>query len=115
MINNSSIQKDLLGYAFNGKFPPKFNDKNNLYHGYETPAQECLFYDFAVQGYNLKIKYKGQSYYFMVDTDCVWLSDETFTETIQKFANGNEALLNFCINDIPLYKLVDDLEEFDPM
>lgn len=51
----------------------------------------------------------------MVDTDCVWLSDETFTATIHKFANGNEALLNFCINDIPLYKLVDDLEEFEPM
>ncbi len=115
MIKDSSIRKDLFGYAFNGKFPPKCNDNNNLYHGYETPAQECLFYDFAVQGYDLKIKYKGQPYYFMVDTDYVWLSDETFTATIQKFANGNDALLHFCINGIPLYKLVDDLEEFEPM
>lgn len=43
-----------------------------------------VFYDFAVQGYDLKIKYKGQSYYFMVDIDCVWLSDESFTAMDQK-------------------------------
>lgn len=43
-----------------------------------------FFYDFAVQGYDLKIKYKGQSYYFMVDIDCVWLSDESFTAMDQK-------------------------------
>ena len=75
------------GFAFNGKFPPGASD--SLYHGYKTPAQECLFYDFAVQGYDLMVKYKGVSYYFMVDTDWVWLSDENFTATVRKFDNGN--------------------------
>lgn len=32
---------------------------NEKYHGYDTPAQECLFYDFAVLGYDLMIKYHG--------------------------------------------------------
>ena len=113
MIKDSYIRTDICGYAFNGKFPP--NDRNSLYHGYRTPAEECLFYDFAVQGYDLMIRYKGQSYYFMVDEACVWLSDENFTATIKKFANGNDVLENFCIEDVPLYKLVDKLDDYEPM
>jgi hypothetical protein len=103
----------MCGFAFNAKFPPY--DSDGLYHGYKTPAQECLFYDFAVQGYDLKIKYKGQSYYFMVDTECVWLSDENFTAKVQKFANGNDVLEHFCIEGTPLCKLVDCLDEYEPM
>ncbi len=113
MIKDPYIITDICGYAFNGKFPP-YND-GGLYHGYRTPAEECLFYDFAVQGYDLMIRYKGQPYYFMVDTDCVWLSDGNFTATIRKFANGNDVLENFCIEGIPLYKLVDKLDEYEPM
>ena len=66
-------------------------------------------------GYDLMIRYKGQSYYFMVDEDCVWLSDENFTATIKKFANGNDVLENFCIENVPLYKLVDKLDDYEPM
>ena len=106
MIKDPYIRTDFYGYAFNGKFPP--DNSGSLYHGYKTPAEECLFYDFAVQGYDLMIRYKGQPYYFMVDTDCVWLSDGNFTATIKKFANGNDVLENFC-------KLVDKLDEYEPM
>lgn len=115
MIKDAFIRKDLMGYAFNGKFPPMCKVKDNMYHGYDTPAQECLFYDFAVLGYDLKIKYKGLSYFFMVDTDCVWLSDESFTAMIQRFSNGNDVLEHFYIEDTPLYKLVDKLDDFEPM
>ncbi len=100
-------------FAGDPKFPPNCND--SLYHGYKTPAQECLFYDFAVQGYDLMVKYKGLSYFFMVDTDCVWLSDENFTATVRKFANGNDVLEHFCIEGTPLCKLVDYLDEYEPM
>ncbi len=100
-------------FPHNEVFLPDSND--SLHNGYKTPAQECLFFDFAVQGYDLMIKYKGQSYYFMVDTDCVWLSDENFTATIQKFANGNDVLEHFCIEGTPLCKLVDKLDEYEPM
>ncbi len=100
-------------FPHNEVFSPDSND--SLHNGYKTPAQECLFFDFAVQGYDLMIKYKGQSYYFMVDTDCVWLSDENFTATIQKFANGNDVLEHFCIEGTPLCKLVDKLDEYEPM
>lgn len=74
-----------------------------------------MFYDFAVQGFDLMIKYKGVSYYFMVDTDCVWLSDANFTAMKKRFENGNDALEHFCIDGIPLYKIVDELDEYEPM
>lgn len=113
MIKDEFIKNDLAGYAFNSKFPP--NCKGGLYHGYKTPSQECLFYDFAALGYDLMIKYKGVSYYFMVDEDCVWLSDKTFTEMRQRFANGNDVLEHFCLDGIPLCKLVDKLDDYEPM
>ncbi len=61
------------------------------------------------------VKYKGLSYFFMVDTDCVWLSDENFTATVRKFANGNDVLEHFCIEGTPLCKLVDNLDDYEPM
>ena len=114
-MKDENIRKDLFGYSYNGKFPPKINNNGNLYNGYPTPAQECLFYDFTVRGFDLKIKYNGVYYYFMVDTDCVWLSDEKFSAMNKKFKNGNDVLENFLIDGEPLYKLVDKLEEFEPM
>lgn len=117
MIQDDFIQNDLFGFPYNGKFPPcTYNfQKSKLYHGYDTPAQECLFYDFAVQGYDLKIKYKGIYYYFMVDSDCVWLSDKQFCATKERFKNGNDVLTNFLIDGKPLYSIVDDLEEYESM
>lgn len=115
-MDKSYILYDFAGYPFNGKYPPKGTPKNgNLYHGYETPAQECLFYDFAVLGYDLMVKYHGKSYYFMVDDDCVWLSDSNFCAMSQKFKNGNDVLEHFMIEGKPLISIVDDLEEYEPM
>ena len=51
----------------------------------------------------------------MVDEDCVWLSDEKFTAMTRKFGNGNDVLERFEIDGIPLWKLVDELDEYEPM
>lgn len=115
MIKDTYIKTDLLGYRYNSMFPPNSHKSRNLYHGYKAPSQECLFYDFAVQGFDLMIQYKDQKYYFMVDTNCVWLSDESFSKMTQRFNTANEVLCNFKINGIPLYQLVDKLEDFEPM
>ena len=52
---------DLLGYPYNGKYPPK-GDKHGLYHGYSSDAEETLFYDFSGQGDDLTFLYRGQRY-----------------------------------------------------
>lgn len=115
MIKASYILYDLAGYPYNGKYPPKCkNDKEQLYHGYEKPVQECLFYDFAVLGYDLKIVYRGQDYYFMVDEDCIWLSDSKFCAQFQRFEHGNDVLENFKIDGVPLIELMEQLDEFEP-
>ena len=114
MDNKDYIMYDLAGYPYNGKYPPKDNAKNNLYYGYESPAEECVFYDFAVMGYDLKIKYHGVYHYFMVDTDCVWLSDKNFTAQIKRFSNANEVIEKFEIEHVPLINLINELEEFEP-
>lgn len=113
MTQDPFIKTDSRGFTINSKFPP--NKANSLYYGYKTAAEECLFYDFAVQGYDLIIQYNSQSYYFMVDTDCVWLSHDIFTAMIKKFANGNDVLEHFCLNNISLYKLVNKLDGYEPM
>ncbi len=114
MDNKDYIMYDLAGYPYNGKYPPKDNAKSNIYHGYKSPAEECVFYDFAVMGYDLMIKYHGVYYYFMVDTDCVWLSDKNFTAQIKRFSNANEVIEKFEIEHVPLINLINELEEFEP-
>lgn len=111
MEKDNDIKFDLAGYPYNGKYPP--NCPGSQYNGYKTPAEECLFYDFAVLGYDLMIKYQGLSYYFMVDEDCVWLSDEKFTAKKQKFSNANEALETFMIGNQPIVLLIEQLDEFE--
>lgn len=105
----------MADYPFNAKFPPKDGSKNNLYHGYDTAAEECLFYDFAVQGYDLKISYNNVSYYFMTDVDCVWLSDDCFSAMVKRFENGNDVLLNFLLDGKPLYSMVNQLDDCEVM
>lgn len=115
-MNKSYIFYDLAGYPFNSKYPPKGTPTNgNLYHGYDTAAQECLLYDFAVLGYDLMVKYHGQCYYFMTDDDCVWLSDSSFCAMKQRYENGNDALEQFMIEGKPLICIVDELEDYEAM
>lgn len=110
MKTPTHIKRDLAGYPYNAKYPPAGGASAN-YHGYGTAAQECLFYDFAVQGYDLMVKYHEKKYYFMTDVECVWLSDETFTAMIRRYEDGNDLLEHFLIEGTPLIRLVDQLEE----
>lgn len=113
MKTPSYVKRDLADYPYNAKYPPT-NPSSNKYHGYGTAARECLFYDFAVLGYDLMVKYHGRTYYFMTDTDCVWLSNENFTAMIERYKDGNDLLEHFLIEGTPLIRLIDQLEEYEP-
>lgn len=114
MANTPYIKRDVKGHPYNSKFPPD-KPHGRSYGGYSTPARECLFQDFAVYCYDLQVKYGGRYYYFMVDEDCVWLSDSEFTATLRRFSDANDALENFLIDGRPLASLVDKLEDYEPM
>lgn len=114
MAKEDYVMTDLLGYPYNGKYPPK-SDKHGLYHGYATDVEETLLYDFAVQGYDLTFVYKGKRYHFLSDVDHVALCDERYTEEYQIFPDGNTALEQFKIEGKNLLELIDKLEEVEPI
>ena len=87
MAKADYVMKDLAGYLFNGKYLPDYSHNGGLYHGYKNSVEETLFYDFAVQGYDLAFSYKGKRYYLMSDPEYVALSDEHFTQEFQRFDN----------------------------
>ena len=105
---------DLMGYPYNGKYPPK-GEKNGLYHGYHNANEETLFYDFAVQGYDLTFVYKAKRYYFLSTPDYVALCDDHYTEEYQRYPDGNTALEQFIIDGKALIEIINDLEEVEPV
>ena len=115
MAKEDYIMKDLAGYLFNGKYLPDYSHNGSLYHGYKNSVEETLFYDFAVQGYDLTFIYKGHRYNFLSEHDHVALCDENYTEEYQIFPDGNTALEQFKIEGKSLIELIDQLEEVEPV
>ena len=114
MAKSDYVMTDLLGYPYNGKYPPK-GDKHGIYHGYSTDVEETLFYDFAVQGYDLTFVYKDKRYHFLSAKDHVALCDEYYTEEYHIFPDGNAALEQFKIDGKSLLELIDLLEDVEPV
>lgn len=112
MARRDYVKTDFMGYPYNGKYPPG-GEKKGLYHGYATSIEETLFYDFAVQGYDLTFVYKGEHYYFLSTPDYVALCDEHYTEEYQRFEDGNSALEQFRIEGKTLLELISELEEVE--
>ena len=69
------IALDLCGYRYNKKYPPNKERFGESYGGYKNNAEEVLFYDFAVQFYDVSFKYKGKSYYLLTESDHVAVCD----------------------------------------
>lgn len=111
--NKPDIRWDLCGYPFNFKYPPNrsSDDPHPLrYHGYKTEVEEILFYDFAVQGYDLQFSYKGKMYYFGSFDGYVAETDEHFTKKYATFPHANALL-----EGRPIIDLIGELEDVEQM
>ncbi len=106
------IKTDDRGCRYNSKYPPAGN-LAGFYHGYENNEQETLFYDFAVQRYDLTFIYKGKRYHFLSNLDHVALCDDHYTKEYQVFKDGNTAIEEFKIDGKSLAELVNELEEIE--
>lgn len=115
MAHKDYVKKDLAGYWYNSKYPPNYEVNGSLYHGYKNSAEETLFYDFAVQRYDLYFTYRGKPYHFLSDSEHVAYCDDHYTEEYQRFPDGNTALEQFTIDGKPLIELINDLENVEPM
>lgn len=113
MAHEDYVKKDLAGYWYNSKYPPNYEVNGSLYHGYKDSVEETLFYDFAVQRYDLRFTYKGKLYHFLSDSKHVAYCDEHYTVEYQVFPDGNAALEQFEIEGKPLIDLIDQLEDVE--
>ena len=104
----------LFGCPYNKKYPPN-KTLFPTYGGYETPEEEAFFYDFAVQGYDIKFEYLGEKYYCLYEPDHVALCDSHFTKEYQVFHDGNELIENLIIQSTPLISILHNLENVEPV
>ena len=115
MAKTDYVMNDLAGYPFNSKYPPDYSKNGSLYHGYKDGVEETLFYDFAVQGYDLSFIYNGKAYHFLSESDYVAYCDENYNEEYQRFPDGNSAIEQFIIEGKLLIELINELEDVEPV
>ena len=113
MAKKEYVMYDLAGYPYNGKYPPAKTAKGSLYHGYASDKEETLFYDFAVQGYDLTFVCRGKRYHFLMSPDYVASCDDTYSKEYERFEDGNTALEQFKIDGHSILELIDELEEVE--
>lgn len=114
MEESEVIGIDLFGYPYNKKYPPN-KTLFPVYGGYETPKAEAFFYDFAVQGYDIKFRYHGIQYHCLYEPDHVALCDAHYSEEYQVFANGNELIEQLIIDGNTLISIIHELEDVEPV
>ena len=109
------IGHDLWGYRYNNEFPPNTTLHGNDYYGYKNAASQVLFYDFAVQMYDVRFKYHGNMYFLMYTPEHAALCDEKFTNEIEIFATPNDLIKNLEIEGRKLLEIIDEIEEIEPV
>lgn len=107
------IGRDLLGYRYNKKHPPMFDIHKHDFHGYATDSQETFFYNFAVQGYDVSFRYKGQMHYLMYDKGKAAVCDEHFTKQYIVYPDPNALIEQYEIDGHKLIEIIDELEEVE--
>lgn len=104
---------DLAGCPFNRKYPPNIEKYGNRHDGYESLNKKILFYEFAVQNYDLHFKYRGRDYHFVTGKDHVALCDEHYTKEYKCFPDANTMIEQFEIDGKKLIDIIDELEDVE--
>lgn len=105
---------DLCGYPFNKKYPPNKKLYGQAFEGYPNKALGVLLYDFAVQGYDVELSYKGKTYYFMDAGEGV-VTDSHFREQKEVFDSPMALVENFKIDGKTLLELAPEMEDIEPI
>lgn len=105
------IKKDSNGYRYNGIYPPDKKKYGINYDGYPNNSRQVLFYDFAVLGYDVEFKYKGDAYYLLFEQDHASLCDNNFSKEYLSFSNPMELIENLIIDGHHLIDIIDEWED----
>lgn len=109
------IGKDILGFRYNAVYPPNTVRFGTTYGGYPNNARQVLFYDFAVQGYDVEFRYESKKYHLLFEPDHSALCDENYTKEYKSFSNPLELIENLSIDGKKLVDIIDELEDVEPM
>ena len=97
---------------YEDSFPPKHRMVSR-FRGYDTWNERMLFYEFAVNHYDMFLVYNGKKYIFEIDSEGVRMVDDKQIHVLEKWETAVEFINNFRLNGEPLYKMVNRLEEID--
>lgn len=109
------IGYDLAGYPYNRKYPPTGDKSAVNNYGYPNTAREVLFYDFAVQGYDVKFVYNGKIYHLLYERDHAALCDDHYTKEYETFPDPNALIENLVIDGHKLIDIIDKIEDIEPV
>jgi hypothetical protein len=107
------VKYDLFGHAFNAKYPPDTSRYGDTYCGYSNWNREVLFYEFAVQGYDVSFKYHDVTYYLIASPEACGRCRVPFDDIIERFDSANDLIENLLIDGKRLIQIVDELEEVE--
>ncbi|MDE6649493.1 MAG: hypothetical protein K2K45_06160 [Muribaculaceae bacterium] len=108
------IGKDILGFRYNAAYPPNTVKFGTTYGGYPNNARQVLFYDFAVQGYDVEFCYNGKKYHLLFEPDHSALCDENYNKEYESYRNPMELIENLSIDGNKLIDIIDELEDVEP-
>lgn len=101
-------KQDELGRWINTEFPPENFNKYPHNAGYRTANREMLFYQFAVQYYDMRISYQGQGIILYADDVCC-VTDMEHNNISDEYPTANDLIKNFKFPDgKTLIDVVDD-------
>ena len=109
------IGVDEHGSRFNAMCPPDKKKYGVAYGGYKNNARQVLFYDFAVQGYDVEFWYGDKKYNLLYEPTHAALCDEKYSVEYETFTNPMEFIQNLVIDGKKLIDIIDKLEDVEPM
>ncbi len=102
------------GFRYNADYPPNERRYGSTYGGYRNNARQVLFYDFAVQGYDVMFKFRGESYHLLYEPDHAALCDSNYAAELESYANPMVLINNLRIKGFRLIDVIYELEEVGP-
>jgi hypothetical protein len=105
--------QDELGRWINTEFPPESFEKYPYSSGYSNFNKEYLFYQLAVDFYDVSVTYKGHKYIIYVDDEGCFMTDETGQQVSENYPTANDFIREFRFPDgVGLLDIVDTDEIF---
>lgn len=101
--------QDEMGRWINTEFPPDNLNKYPNNSGYRTSNREMLFYQFAVQYYDVTIEYRGLQAILIADEEGCVMTDIEHNDICDMYPTANDLIKNFKFSDgKTLIDVVDD-------